>query len=65
MVWDRQGQMGLVGSGTKAIAQHLISGLAEVGPDVSPQGAAVGRALCGARQQAKVLEVSRRGWCPV
>lgn len=35
MMWDRQGQMGLVGSGTKAIAQHLISGLAEMGPDVS------------------------------
>lgn len=46
-MWDRQGQMGLVGSGTKAIAQRLISGLAEMGPDVSPRGAAVGRALWG------------------
>lgn len=42
--------MGLVGSGTKAIAQHLISrvaaGLAEMGPDTSPEGTTVQRPLC-------------------
>jgi len=42
--------MGLGGSGTKAIAQHLISrgaaGLPERSPDVSPEGTTVWRPLC-------------------
>lgn len=42
--------MGLVGSGTKAIAQHLISrvaaGLPEMEPDVNPEGTTVWRPLC-------------------
>ena len=55
--------MGLVGSGTKAIAQHLISsvaaGLPEMGPDVSPEGTTVWRPLLpGARQQAGVVGAS-------
>lgn len=55
--------MGLVGSRTKAIAQHLISsvaaGLPEMGPDVSPEGTTVEATLLpGARYQAGVLGVS-------
>lgn len=42
--------MGLAGSGTKAIAQHLISrvaaGLAEMGLDVSTERTTVWRPLC-------------------
>lgn len=42
--------MGLVGSGTKAVAQRLISrvaaGLPEMGPDMSPEGTTVWRPLC-------------------